>query len=453
VTRHEDRAIDRTTAEDLLQLAYDCGPVPAQAGAVLTLGDAMPLDLAEVREVIATRITLVPRLRRRLHRVPIGCGRPIWVDDPGFDIGHHVKSVRCPSPGDQQALLDIAARLVTTPLPHNRPLWSATVVTGLTERRSALILVSHHVLADGIGGLAVLERLVDGVPLQPSSPFPRAARPRRDLFTDSLAGRARAVTNSRTALRRMVLGAKELRLIRARRAVRCSLNRPTGSSRRLIVARADLAAVNDLAHTHGGTVNDVALTAITAALRALLLSRNENVDTLTVSVPVSARTSTSGQQNERPTTRQPGRRHSCHATDDRRAGRPIAAIARIMRSRKAVARGGSAALLGPAFRALAALHLVHWFINCQRNVNTFVTNLRGPTDQMSFLGRPIIDIVAVSETLGNVSVAFALLSYAGKLSVTVVADPDLCPDMTLLATELQRELDVMTGVEGARRYS
>jgi hypothetical protein len=86
-------------------------------------------------------------------------------------------------------------------------------------------------------------------------------------------------------------------------------------------------------------------------------------------------------------------------------------------------------------------------------VTAFVTNLRGPADQMSFLGKPIVDIVAVSETLGNVSIAFAVLSYAGALSVVVVADPDVCPDMTLVATELQRELDVMTGVEDTRWYS
>jgi len=323
------------------------------------------------------------------------------------------------------------------------------LVAGLTERRSALILVFHHVLADGIiGGLAVLERLVDGAPIRPPGPFPRTAPSRRDLFTASLAGRARAVTSWRTALRRVAAGANELHLFRARQAVRCSLNRPTGRHRRLIVVRADLAAVSDLAHARGGTVNDVVLTAITAALRALLLSRDEHVETLTVSVPVSARASADGHQL--------GNRVGLIPVALPTTGAPVArleATARIMRSRKTATRGASAALLGPAFRALATLHLVRWFINHQRNVNTFVTNLRGPTDQMSFLGQPIVDIVAVSETLGNVSVAFAVLSYAGALSVAVVADPDVCPDMTLLATELQHELDVMTGVEDTRRYS
>jgi diacylglycerol O-acyltransferase / wax synthase len=447
VARREERPIDRTTAEDLLQLAYNCGPVPAQVGAVLTFGDSVPFDLAKVREVVAARIASIPRLRRRLHRLPIGCGRPIWVDDPAFDIDQHVTSIACPSPGDQQTLLDMAARLITTPLPANRPLWSATLVTGLAQRQSALILVFHHVLADGIGGLAVLGRLMDGETPRPSGPFPMSAPSRRELFTASLTSRARALTNARTALRRLVAGAVELRLLHARRAVRCSLNRPTGRDRRLMIVRADLAAVSDLAHAHGGTVNDVALTAITGALRALLLSRDEKVDTLTVSVLVSARTSPSDQQL--------GNRVGVIPVTLPTTGAPVArleATARVMRSRKAAVRGASAALLGPAFRALAALHLVGWFVNRQRTVNTFVTNLRGPTDEMSFLGRPIVDIAAVSETMGNVSVGFALLSYAGTLSVTVVADPDVCPDMPLLATALQHQFDVMTGVAHAHRY-
>jgi len=51
----------------------------------------------------------------------------------------------------------------------------------------------------------------------------------------------------------------------------------------------------------------------------------------------------------------------------------------------------------------------------------------------------------VSAIVGNVTVAFAVLSYAGTLTVTVIADPDTCPDRTVLVQELQRELDALTG--------
>src|SRR5690348_15562874 len=137
-----------------------------------------PLDLAVVRGVIADRVRGVPRMRQRLVDAPFGCGRPFWIDDPRFDVREQVRSIRCAAPGDEQALLAAVAGAVTMPLPRTRPLWSATLVTGLAEGRSALVMVFHHVLADGIGGLAVLARLVDGLPARPtrgSGPRHRAA--------------------------------------------------------------------------------------------------------------------------------------------------------------------------------------------------------------------------------------------------------------------------------------
>ena len=81
----------------------------------------------------------------------------------------------------------------------------------------------------------------------------------------------------------------------------------------------------------------------------------------------------------------------------------------------------------------------------QRLVNTFVTNLRGPAERLTFLGAPVEELIPVSGTTGNVTVAFAVLSYAGTLVVTVVADPDGCPDLPALAAALQRQLDLLTG--------
>src|SRR5262249_60216387 len=89
--------IERASPNDLMELASDAGPVPMQVGAVLLL--AADPGLAAVRAAIGARIPAVPRLRQRLVRVPPGCGRPAWVDDPEFDVGRQVHAVRCPPPG------------------------------------------------------------------------------------------------------------------------------------------------------------------------------------------------------------------------------------------------------------------------------------------------------------------------------------------------------------------
>ena len=145
---------------------------------------------------------------------------------------------------------------------------------------------------------------------------------------------------------------------------------------------ADLAAVRGLGHEHGGTVNDVILAAITGALRALLGQPGEQLEQVTVSVPVSARQhATSGQLGN-----QVGVMPVALPATGNLAGR-ITQTAAITRQRKTAAKGTSVALLGPLFRLLATTGLLRWFVNHQRLVHTFATNLRGPAQPLTLAGR------------------------------------------------------------------
>ena len=439
-------AVMRASPDDLMQLAADAGPARMQVAAVLMLTGGAKLQPAEVRDAIAERIRAVPRLRQRLVRTPLGGGRPVWVDDPAFDVRRHVREVRAGPPGDERALLTLAAQAVTQRLPRDRPLWSATFVTGLAAGNAALIVAFHHVLADGIGGLAVLAELVDGATGRPAGGFPRPGPSRLDLFADTVTQRLRAVAHLPAATVRLRAAVRELRPRGNRgspsvgRRPRSSLNRRTGPARALAVARADLTAVRDAAHAHGGTVNDAVLAAVTGALRDLLRRRGEPAGSVVISVPVSPRRRAAAAQLGNQVGVIPV---ALPLTGDRI--RRLAEIAAITRAAKRADRGASAALLVPVFRALGRLGLLQWLTNHQPLVTTFVTNVRGPDGRLSFLGVPIADVVAVSTISGNVTVAFAALSYAGALNVTVVADPDTCPDLIELATALQRELDALTG--------
>src|SRR6201997_5809310 len=152
---------DRASAADLMQFATGDGGAAGHIGAVLVLDAAPGFTVGEARRVLGQRIRSVPRLRQRPCQAPPGCGRPYWADDPAFDIDEHVRQVCCPPPGDERALLDLAAAQLSEPLPRSRPLWSATFVTGLADGGTGLLVIVDHVLADGIAGLAVLGMLVD----------------------------------------------------------------------------------------------------------------------------------------------------------------------------------------------------------------------------------------------------------------------------------------------------
>jgi diacylglycerol O-acyltransferase len=297
------------------------------------------------------------------------------------------------------------------------------------------------VLADGIGGLAVLARLVDGVPGPPpgtpeAAGFPVPAPSTRTLAADAWAGRARRLTHLAGSVRTIRRGVAELGGARPpRRLPPTSLNRPTGPQRRLDAVAADLAAIRELGHAHGGTINDVILAAIAGALRALLASRGEQLDRVTASVPVSARRAATGGQ----LGNQVGMMPLVLPADGDLATR-VTQIAAITRVRKRAASGTSAALLGPPFRLLAPTGLLRWYFNHQRLIHTFVTNLRGPPQPLTFAGAPVRAVIPIPNTTGNVTVTFGVLSYAGALRITVLSDPSRMPDVAMLTAALRREL-------------
>ena len=218
------------------------------------------------------------------------------VDDPEFDVARHVHEVACSPPGDEDALLRAAAGVVTIPLPPGQPLWSATIVTGLAGDACALIVVFHHVLADGMGGLAVLASLADGTVNAPRQDFPRARPSARRLAVDAAVSRVHVLAHLGRVPARLRDALAELRPGATPRAPRCSLNRPVGTRRRFGVVRADLAQVHSVGRAFGGTVNDVVLTAVSGALRAQLARRGERIDQIVVSVPVSGRAEASPAQ-------------------------------------------------------------------------------------------------------------------------------------------------------------
>ncbi len=121
---------------------------------------------------MASRLHLIPRFRRRLQYVAFGQGRPIWVDDPHFDIAYHVRLTALPSPGNREQLLTLCSRVQAGLLDRTRPLWELWFVEGLEGGHVGLVQKTHHALVDGVSGVDVATVLLDFSPDPPATQVP-----------------------------------------------------------------------------------------------------------------------------------------------------------------------------------------------------------------------------------------------------------------------------------------
>jgi WS/DGAT/MGAT family acyltransferase len=434
-----DTPIDRATSLDVMHLALQSGAVPEQFGAVLILDPAEGFDVAAATSLLARRIGAVPRLRQRLVRTPPGCGRAVWVDDGDFAVDRHIHHLACPAPGDEHALLRVAADLLLQSLPLDRPLWAATFVSGLAGGRVAVTIVMQHALADGLGGLAVLGSLVDGPATPTPRTFPRPPPSSGRLAADAFVTRTRALiaVAGRVRAREGVLGSRG---IRTGRAAPCSLLQPTGHRREVATVSVALGRLHAAAHRHSVTVNDTVITAIGGALNACLEQRGEHVPGFVIGIPVSQRRSATaaapGNQISEVRVLIPG--------DGDRIAR-LRRVSEIMRIAKRTTQTTWMNFLAPAVaRATIALGVYHWYLRRQRYLHTLVSNVRGPDRQFALAGAPMSRIIPLSiGGGGNVTVSFVALSYQQALTVSIIADPATTPDLEQMRSLLQAELDAL----------
>src|SRR3954451_10069257 len=150
---------DRLTALDTSFLHLESGGAHMHVASVITFEGKAP-EHRELIRAIEDRLHLVPRYRQRLAHVPLGQGRPVWVDDPHFNAGYHVRHSALPAPGGDAQLAALAGRLFAQGLDRSKPLWEINVVEGLAPDadgtpRFAMIAKTHHALVDGVSGVDI----------------------------------------------------------------------------------------------------------------------------------------------------------------------------------------------------------------------------------------------------------------------------------------------------------
>jgi diacylglycerol O-acyltransferase / wax synthase len=446
--------VDRMSPQDAMFLHVEDAKNAMHIGGVSVFEGPAP-RYGDLLRAIAAKLALVPRYRQKARMVPLGLGRPVWVDDPDFQLIYHVRQTALPAPGGRDELRNLAGRIFGQLLDRTKPLWEMWLVEGLERGRWALISKVHHAMVDGVSATDLLTVLLDTT----SQPAPVASghwapgseptglRLVGDALVDSvvdpltrlrgLPALARLPLRAGGSIGDVVRLAAGLRPWTARSAK--SLNGPIGVHRRWSWAEVELADVKVIRESLGGTVNDVVLATVTSGFRDLLLSRGEEVEGTVVRtlVPVSMR---SEQERGRFNNRVAGFLANLPVG----IADPVARLADVRDQMEVLKESGQAMagdaltrLSGFAPPTLLALGARLMARTPQRIVQTVATNVPGPRIPLFMLSRRLLYSYPYVPVMGSVRISVGIFSYGGLLAYGITGDYDSVTDIDVLRSGIE----------------
>ena len=455
----------RMSDTEALMWRLEKDPYLASTFANITILDRPPdMDLLYAR--MERTSMLFPRLRRRVQLPPGNIGNPTWVDDPGFDIRHHVRQMALPAPGTMRQLQDLVTLLIADPFDRSRPLWQFVVIDGLEGGRSAMVLKLHHTVTDGEGGVELSLQYLDlerePRPLPPVDPeiVNSFAETKEPDATDALRG---AMNDS---LRIPIAVLKQVRDVLANPSVLGEIGSSTSATvrslvaqlsetdsarsplwterslrRRLEVARVPYTEMRAVSKMLGGTLNTAFVTAAAHAAGRYHDQMGAPVESLRASMAVSTRTAgTEGNAFSLvrmlvPTSDMP-------VTDRFEAINEILVAAR--------SGGASAALdaIATVSTVMPTSVLTRLARSQAETVDFATSNVRGAGVPLYVAGAKLLANYPIGP-LAGVAFNMTLLSYLGGLDVGINIDEAAVESPELLRESLQMAFDEMVALAPA----
>jgi diacylglycerol O-acyltransferase / wax synthase len=437
-------------------------------GAVMTF-EGPPPSYDDLRAHIESRLHLVPRYRQKLAYPRLEMGRPLWVDDPRFNVQYHVRHTALPSPGSEEQLRMLTGRLFSQRLDRSKPLWELWLVQGLEGNRFALINKTHHCLVDGVSGVDITTVLFDTSPTptpvgpQPWTPGPEptdaalVAKGMRGLAAFPLRVARRAVHAARhpgetvDELREAVEGLGNIAWKFANPPPPTPLNVPIGPHRRVRWIRMPLSDLKEIKNGLGGTVNDVFLAAVSGALARTLRRRGVRTEGLELRgiVPVSIRADEQREALGNRITAMLGPLPVYAADPVERMRIVSQAMKGLKESKQAI--GAEALTRLQDFAPPTVLARASRLNFSQRAYNLLVTNVPGPQFPLYLIGREMQELAPVPFLAPERALAVAIMSYNGEVTIGLMGDYDAMADLDEFAADV--EASVLELLEVARASS
>jgi WS/DGAT/MGAT family acyltransferase len=468
---------DRLTALDSSFLHLEDAASHMHVASVTTF-EGPPPSYEEFLGHIEARLSLVPRYRQKLRFVPLNQGRPVWVDDPHFNLEYHVRATALPPPGSEEQLKRLASRIFSQQLDRTKPLWEIWLVHGLERgedsassgTRFALCSKTHHAVIDGVAGVDITAVLFDTArepETQPASGgtwIPRPEPTSVQLLAEALVERVTQPAEILRSARATVRAPRQL----ARRGIDTlaavgalartglaapptPLNVAIGPHRRYDWVRTDLNELKAIKDRLGGTVNDVVLAVVTGALRRFLEHRGDDVSerTLRAMIPVSVRREEEYGQAGNRVTAMMAPLPVYESDPVERLNLVREDLAHLKESGQAVGAQVLTQLSGlapPTVMAQASR-----LQSRQRFFNLVVTNVPGPQIPLYVLGRELLDLFPMAPLARRQALCVAVMSYNGKMNFGLLGDFDAMPDLRVFADGITESLAELRAAAGVRR--
>lgn len=461
--------VTRLSTTDAAFYRLENSATPMYVGSLMILRRPRAgLSYETLLAAVEQRLPQIPRYRQKVREVKIGMARPVWMDDPEFDITYHVRRSALPSPGSDEQLHELIARLAARPLDKSRPLWEMYLVEGLEKNRVALYTKSHQALINGVTSLAIGHVIADRTRRPP--PFPEDIWvPERDpghtrlvlgAIGDWLIGPGAqlqavgsAVAGAVTNYGQLVDAGRRVldvaRTVARGTAPSSPLNAPVSRNRRFTVARGRLEDYRAVRARYDCDIHDVVLAVIAGALGNWLMSRGE---TVAPTATVRAMAPLAAYVDDQFDSTGPGQAMSqvtpflidlpvgegnavvrlsqvAHATESN----PTAAS--LVDARTIVTLSGFAP---PTLHAMGVRVATSY---SARLFNLLITNAPGAQSQMYVAGTKLLQAYAVPPLLHNQALAISVTSYNGMLYFGINADRDAMSDVDLLPGLLSQALE------------
>jgi diacylglycerol O-acyltransferase / wax synthase len=454
----------------------------------LTLLEGPPPTHEEFLEQIRRRLHLVPRYRHKLAHThtALDSGRPVWVDDPSFNLEYHVRHTALPAPGDWEQLCNLTARIFSQQLDRSKPLWEMWLIEGLSPQtgarppagsptarrprgeRFALISKTHHALIDGIAGIDLATVLFD---LSPEPPPVRHSgkpwRPHREPGTLELVaaatkgavragvslatGVADSLTHPDRALhsaREVAEGLGEFVWAVMNPAPETPLNVDIGPHRRFAGVGCALDDFKLVKNAFGCTVNDVVLAVVAGTLRDFLIARGVRTEGLELRalVPVSVRAEDEHHQMGNRIVAMRGPLPVYMADPVQRLLFVKREMDGLKESKQAL---GAEVIAGVQNFAPPTILAQASRLNFStRLFNLLVTNVPGPQFPLYVLGRKMLEAYPVAFLPQNHALAVAIMSYNGQMNFGLLGDLDAMYDLDSFGESIASQLATLKELAG-----